>query len=86
MRQLHPTCAEDLTDSQGRTWTGELGTVTITERCQGVTRLRREGGIRDSHLLRSDVKARHDRMVKLVEGIQELQRDNLPVRYHAAGG
>jgi len=25
------------------------------------------GGIRDSHLLRSDVKARHDKMVGLVE-------------------
>ena len=32
------------------------------------------GGIRDSHLLRSDVRARHDKMVELVTRMMDLKK------------
>jgi len=40
----------------------------------------RAWGIRDSHLLRSDVKARHDRMVELVERM--MSADSLQLTAH----
>ncbi|MCX6842150.1 MAG: hypothetical protein NTX53_07720 [candidate division WOR-3 bacterium] len=41
-----------------------------------VTRHAVGGGIRDSDLLRSDVKARHDEMVGLVETMLKLHSDS----------
>jgi len=52
--------------------------------------VRRKRRIRDSHLLWSDVKARHDKMVELVTRMMELKKQQarapLPVRARTQTG
>ncbi|MCX6843035.1 MAG: hypothetical protein NTX53_12220 [candidate division WOR-3 bacterium] len=58
-------------------WHYDLVTEAARDCERELSRLYREGRIRDSHLLRSDVKARHDKMVEFTRRVMSDERGTM---------